>query len=203
SPFVDWRLEATSSGKLSDIGAQPDRYRTANIRGDGERWVSIDYGGDGSLAVESEPTINADDREAVPVLEIVGTIDPMSALTQALMLAKEGTVCPPTMRIFDGRRRYDLHTEPMARKVFPGSRTAPFAGPALGCRIELERIAGFKEIDDSDENALSSNIEMWLSPVLGNDVWVPVRLLLRGALGRMLVHLKKAELGDGTVMFGN
>lgn len=203
SAFTDWRLEAASWGKLPDVGAQPDRFRTANFRGDVARWVTIDYGEDGPLAVRSEPTLDADERDAVSVLEIAGTIDPMSALTQALMLAKEGSVCPPSMRIFDGRRRYDLRAEPMAQKVFEASRTAPFSGPAFGCRVGLERIAGFKEFESRRESALATNIEMWMSAVLGNGVSVPVRLVLPGKRSRMMVHLKKAELADGTVVFGD
>ncbi len=203
SAFVDWRLEATSDGRLADDGAKPTRYRTANFRGDEARSVVIDYGEDGPRDVRSQPAIADEDREAVPVAEIAGTIDPMSALTQALMLAKDGTVCPTFVRIFDGRRRYDLHTEPLGRKVFDGSRVAPYEGPALGCGIRLERIAGFKPFEGREDHAMSSDIEMWMSAVLGDDVWVPVRVVFRGERGLMIVHLKKAELDDGTVVFGD
>lgn len=202
SAFVGWRLEAASLGHLSAVGAQPESHHMANFRGDKARWVTIEYSDNGPLAVHSQPSVEEDDREPVPVAEIVGTIDPMSALTQALMLAKDGSVCPPLVRIFDGRRRYDLSTEPQARKVFSSSRVATFEGPALGCRVNFKRIAGFKMLEGSSDDFLSADIEMWMSAVLGNDVWVPVRLAMRSGPGSMIVHLKKAELADGTVMLG-
>ncbi len=198
SAFVGWRLEATSRGQLSDAGVQPEIHRTANFRGDKARRLTIDYGDDGTLAVRRQPSVEEDDREPVPVTEIAGTIDPMSALTQALMLAKDGSVCPPLIRIFDGRRRYDLKTEPLAEKIFTRSRVATYEGPALGCRITFEKIAGFKEPENSDDDL--ATIELWMSDLLGNGVWVPVRLAMER--GRMMVHLKKAELADGTLVFG-
>ena len=202
SAFVGWRLEATSRGQLSDAGVQPEIHRTANFRGDKARRLTIDYGDDGTLVVRRQPSVEEDDREPVPVTEIAGTIDPMSALTQALMLAKDGSVCPPSIRIFDGRRRYDLNTEPLGEKMFTRSRVAAFEGPALGCRVNFKRIAGFKVHEGSNDGVLSADIEMWMSAVLGNGVWVPVRLVMGNERGRMIVHLKKAELADGRVMFG-
>lgn len=197
--FVDWHLEAESAGLVDGDKMRPEIHKAANERRDKQRWVEVTYGVDGPVAVRSQPPTSDEDRPAVTEDLLAGTIDPVSALMNALAGTVRGEQCPAPMAVFDGRRRYDLVGKVLPDRTFRGSGRAPFVGTAVGCEIELTRLAGFKKSEEANRDVLTSTIRVWLADVAGDGVAVPVRLELRGPRGLILVHLQGVQGAQGEI----
>ena len=200
--FVDWRMQAESSGLIDGEKLRPASHRAANQRRDKERWVEVRYGANGPVAVESQPPASEDDRPAVPLEMQAGTIDPVSALMAALTGTVRGEACPAPMAVFDGRRRYDLVGKVLPDRTLRGSSRAPFVGTAVGCEIVLTQLAGFKSSEAANRDVLTSTISVWLADVGGDGMLVPVRLELRGPRGLVLVHLQGVRGLQGEIPIG-
>ncbi len=200
--FVDWRLEAESGGLIDGDKLQPAFHKTANERRDTQRWVEVSYGADGPVEVRSEPAVAEENRPPVPEDMQVGTVDPISALVGALVGTVRGQQCPAPMAVFDGRRRYDLVGKALPDRMFRGSSRAPYVGEAVGCEIEVTRLAGFKDSEESNRDVLTSTILVWLADVAGDGVLLPVRLELRSKRGLILVHLAGVRDAHGEVPIG-
>lgn len=111
--------------------------------------------------------------------------DPLSAMlipVEGHALAQAN--CDKTLRIFDGRRRYNLalsykRTDTM--KVAHG-----YAGPVLVCGVVLRAIAGY----DPDSLLVrylagKDDLELWFAPVAGRKVIAPIRALMPTLIGTL------------------
>ena len=92
--------------------------------------------------------------------------------------------CGRTLRIFDGRRRYDLALT--YKRVDSLPKVRGYAGRALVCNVVLHPIAGYK-VGSLLVKYLAgkSDLEMWFAPVNGVAVMAPVRALMPTLVGTM------------------
>ena len=94
--------------------------------------------------------------------------------------------CDKTLRIFDGRRRYDLA---LSYKRIDSVKISGYAGKALVCNVVLHPIAGYK-VDSLLVRYLAgkTDLEMWFAPVAGVAVMAPVRALMPTLIGTMDIN---------------
>lgn len=133
------------------------------------------------------------DQNRVPITAAARTnvVDPLSA---GLMLASApGDVlnpesCNRTLPIFDARFRYDvvlsyLRTENAPKKV------NGYTGPVLVCQARYVPIAGHRT-DRPQVQQLANNRELfvWLAPVAGTRVLVPIKVSIATSIGTMIVE---------------
>jgi hypothetical protein len=92
--------------------------------------------------------------------------------------------CGRTLRIYDGRRRYDLALT--YKRVDRLIKMRGYSGRALVCNVVLHPIAGYK-VGSLLVKYLAgkSDLEMWFAPVNGVAVMAPVRALMPTLIGTM------------------
>jgi len=200
--FYDWRLEAESEGMVSQDGAvEAVAHRTTSFWRGGDRSVTIDYAEGAVAEVEVRPPPDEDDREAVPEAELADVVDPMSAIVGLLLRAKRDGLCVPEQRIFDGRRRYNALLADVPAVELDAAGYSAYRGPAQGCALSFERIAGF--LNEPRRRVKTDRIVVWVAPVYAGGPPVPVRLEADSSVGALRVHLTRARNGQGELVLGD
>ena len=73
------------------------------------------------------------------------TIDPASAMLTLMETLGNTGRCDATVKVFDGKRRYNLASRHAGEVELRATKYAPYVGPATECRVGFERLAGFRE----------------------------------------------------------
>ena len=184
--LIELRRRNKSQGLFSDRQAKPTRNATTGSWAGQARSVEIKYDAGGEVRFTTSPSAEEDEREAVPPHHLPGTMDPLSALYQAILHLDKGTGCTGRSKVFDGRRRYDFQFEAM-----DGGRTdGPFyAGPASICRLRHIPISGFSRRTWLPRLTRPEWTDIWLAKLRDDLPPVPVRLQADAGLGAMVAHL--------------
>lgn len=198
--FFPFKLSARSQG-MSEPGSreslQPDQYDVRSQWRDQDRLVAIRYEDAAKPKIEVLPPAEDDDRDPVPMEQIVGTVDPVSAALALLEQTAAQGRCQGEIPVFDGRRRYNMVVRHIGPTVVSPSDYSPYAGPAVECRAGVKRIGGFwnnAKSGDHDYNEL----RVFLAPVLEDVPPVPIRLEAKNDFVSIIIHMVDARLSDGT-----
>lgn len=133
------------------------------------------------------------DRGAPPPKDIVpvgpkllhDVIDPLSAF----LIPVEGKAlapanCGKVLKIFDGRRRYDLALS--FKRMDAVKLARGYSGPVLVCGVVLHPIAGYRPGSLLVRYlAGKDDLELWLAPIAGVSILAPVRALMPTLVGTM------------------
>jgi hypothetical protein len=152
--------------------------------------VVIDYGVGGAVVAAVEPPAEDDYREAVPIALQQETVDPLTATLNAL-----ASQCRGTVRVFDGRRRYDMELTDLGDADVPRSRGAAYAGPARHCRSEMRPIAGFWHAEPRHDER-PARLDSWVASPRPGLPPIPVYLELSNPRGTLSIHLTAAPSGS-------
>lgn len=185
-----WKSHAHTSGERSADGLKPQEHRSEGVYRGQNRLVELDYGEGGSVKVHAEPPPSNDWREAVPPDLQRDTIDPITA---TLTTMEKG--CSGVVRVFDGRRRYNLNLTDMGESVVEASSSHIYAGPARRCRAVVEALGGFW-VTDPRNSETPTTLDTWIAAPRPGLVPVPVYLELSSARGTLSIHLAKVSQGE-------
>jgi hypothetical protein len=111
--------------------------------------------------------------------------DPLSAmLIPAEQEAMAPANCHRTLKIYDGRRRYDLALS--YKRTDKVKMTRGYAGTALVCGVVLRPMGGYKP-DSLLVRYLAGkdDLEMWFAPIKGTTYLAPVKALMPTLVGTM------------------
>jgi len=99
--------------------------------------------------------------------------------------------CNRTLKIFDGRVRYDLHLVYGAKSDVTGDASS-YSGPAIICAVAYRPIAG-QRILPPEVQKFESNIEfsIWFVPVGSTGILLPHRILIQTQSGLLTVTATK------------
>jgi hypothetical protein len=119
--------------------------------------------------------------------QLEGVLDPMSgAFLTARSANPNGdlSVCDQMLPVFDGKARFDLVLKPKKRVMVQNRATTAYSGPAAICRVKFIPIAGYQP-DNPGIRLMSQTdeIEVWLMPVRGTQMYVPYRIVLPTPVG--------------------
>ncbi|KQP59906.1 hypothetical protein ASF41_09340 [Methylobacterium sp. Leaf111] len=135
------------------------------------------------------PLIDMGDRVPITPANKRGVIDPASALmmpVQGRADPMDPANCNRTLPIFDGATRFDvvLSYGETRRIAKPG-----YNGPVLVCNARYTPIAGHRP-DRPGVKFMEDNREMsvWLAPVEGTRVLLPVRIAVRTTVGTNIIE---------------
>jgi hypothetical protein len=126
-----------------------------------------------------------DDRVPVSPSLLHDVIDPLSAFLipvegKALLPAN----CGKVLKIFDGRRRYDLALS--FRRMDAVKSARGYSGQVLVCGVVLRPLAGYRPSSLLVRYlAGKDDLELWLAPVSGASIIAPVRALMPTLVGTM------------------
>jgi hypothetical protein len=181
--LYDLRTTTVSSGKVTSAGPEPTTYMLSYAGGgdSGQLRMTFDTGAITALSII--PRRVRDPRE-IPVRkdQLVGALDPIAA---AFFRARSNDpngdlkVCDQTVPVFDGEWRYDLELAPKRKVPVRKQASTAYARYAVICRVRFKPISGYAPDDPNIKvMAFTDDIEVWLVPLSGTDMYVPYHLQL-------------------------
>jgi hypothetical protein len=184
-----WQAAATSEG-LIDAGAlRPLMHRSDGIYRGQRRSVTIEYDRSGAVVAAIEPPALDDYRDPVPVALQQETVDPLTATLSALASRCQGRV-----RVFDGRRRYDIELADLGDVDVERSLDTLYSGPARCCRSEMHPIAGFWNTEPRHDER-PARLDSWVATPRPGLAPLPVYLELSSPRGTLTIHLTAVDTG--------
>lgn len=201
--FYEAVIDANSVGVVAGAGLQPQKYDSNTVNEKQSQKVGLAYSASG-IELISDPPYNT---AKYPVTEEQkrGTLDPLSGLVYSLagVSVTPDKPCGETVRVFDGRRRYDVELK------FSGndkvSTDEGYSGPAVKCTVNYKQIAGFKP--NLNKGKALPTITAWLATIESSSggpvkkFVVPVKIMTDTPYGVALAHARKITI-DGTQKSG-
>jgi hypothetical protein len=196
--FYEAVIDANSVGVVAGQGLQPTKYNSNTVNEKMSQKVDLTYSNAG-IELFAEPAYNTE-RYPVTVDQKRGTLDPLSGIVHALSGVSRSTSkpCGDTVRIFDGRRRYDIELKFQGQDKLNSAEG--YSGPAIRCTVTYKQIAGFKP--NINKGRALPTITTWfavLESSSGGPVksfHVPVKIMTETPYGIALGHARKITV-DG------
>lgn len=184
---------ASSSGTLVGTRVVPGGFSAMGKSGSSERTVRMGVSGGNVVGISIEPPFEPrPDRVPLTDANKRGIIDPLSGLvTVATSQSKldEAQNCNRTIPVFDGTQRFNIllsYAETRAVEK-PG-----YSGKVLVCNVRYVPIAGHRTERPSVKfMAENRDISVWLAPVAGTRVLVPLRISVRTQVGTSVIEADK------------
>jgi hypothetical protein len=168
----------TSYGETIVYGSRVDDVRMALAGGN-----VTDYAVDPPLPPIPDriPVTDADRR---------GVFDPMTSMLNRVAGAGDPVspeACNRKVAVFDGRVRYDLHSEFKRMETVKADRG--YEGPAVVCAVYFTPISGYVPDRPAIKYLVTlRDAEVWLAPISGTRVVVPFRFSMPTPLGTGLLQ---------------
>jgi hypothetical protein len=125
------------------------------------------------------------DRIPVTDADRRGVFDPMTSMLNRVAGDGDPVVpdaCNRKVAVFDGRVRYDLHSEFKRMETVKAERG--YAGPAVVCAVYFTPISGYVPNRPAIKYLVElRDAEVWLAPISGTRVLVPFRFSMPTPLG--------------------
>jgi Protein of unknown function (DUF3108) len=197
SVLVKGEGAVTTHGSVTEGRLLPQSSRSEVSDEDGSYHVTLDFDAQGALVkVIDKGAPPPESRVRVTKNLLQGVADPLSAMLipfgdNAFAPAN----CDRTLRIFDGRRRYNLALS--YKRLDKVKMKRGYAGKALVCNVVLRPIAGYK-VDSLLVRYLAGkdDLEMWFAPIAGVAVMAPVRALMPTMIGTMDIRADEFAILD-------
>ena len=194
--FKTFRLESQSDGLMTWRHVEPLRFSTVYWKKERRRrWVHIEYGTNPGPEIEAVPAPRQDRRAEVPEPLRVGALDPISAALVLSDRIRRAERCEAALDVYDGRRLFRVSLGHLGSVQIGSSSGGSYRGPALKCRMHMEKVAGFNH-KELKTGRYPETMTVLLAQVVPGGPWLPIRLEADHALGRMVVRLVSIE-GQG------
>jgi hypothetical protein len=197
--ILDWKMSAYSRGALADDRLMPASATTDSLWSGDKRMTRLDYGKDGSVSVAQVPPPDGDDRNPVPDALKRGTVDISSALLGTLEAVGRTGSCDRRVKVYDGRRRYDLVFENAGKAMLGPDTESVYHGEALVCRLWIDPKAGFRKLRSRMDWATGDYAKIYVAKVFAEGPPVPVALEYGTTLGQLRAYLTDARFSDGAL----
>jgi hypothetical protein len=196
--FYEAIIDATSVGTVAGSALTPKKYNSNTVNEKQSQRVDLTYTAAG-IQLDAEPAYNTS-RFPVSEDQKRGTLDPLSGLVYSLSGVSHSAAkpCGDTVRVFDGRRRYDIDLKPAGQDKL--KTDGGYSGPAQKCTITYKQLAGFKP--NLNKGRALPTITVWFAAMesaSGGPVktfMVPVKMMTETPYGVALAHARKITI-DG------
>ena len=196
--FYESVIDASSVGTVAGNAVHPQKYDSSYNGEKSDQRVSLAYAANG-IQLFSDPPYDVN-RFPVSDEQKVGTVDPLSGIVYALagISVTPQKRCGDTVRVFDGRRRYDVELKYIGTDKV--SSSGGYSGDTIKCEMQYKQVAGFKP-NLNNGNALPI-ITVWFATFQTKDggpvksFIVPVQLLAETPFGAAIAHARKITI-DG------
>jgi hypothetical protein len=196
--FYEAVIDATSVGNVAGHALKPAKYDSNTNNEKQNQKVGLTYTAAG-IQLSSDPPYNTD-RFPVTPEQKQGTLDPLSGLVYALsgVSHSEAKPCGETVRVFDGRRRYDIELNYVGQDKV--KTDGGYSGPAVKCTVVYKQIAGFKP--NLNKGKSIPVITTWFAAMESSSggpvkkFMVPVKIMTDTPYGVALAHARKITV-DG------
>jgi hypothetical protein len=193
------RGQANAAGTLAGARPQPQSYAVTSRSSKEQRTVRVGLAAGNVAAVEIVPPIEPKpDTVPVTAAHKRGVIDPVSAIVMPFLGRGEPTDagnCDRTVPVFDGAARFNIVLSYAETKQLekPG-----YKGPVLVCNVRYVPVAGHRA-EHPGTKFMEDNREMsvWLAPVEGTRVLVPIRIAVATQIGSSVIEASRWSLEGG------
>ena len=201
--FYEAVIDASSNGTVAGGGLQPVKYNSNTNNEKQNQKVDLSYTGSG-IDLFADPAYNTE-RFPVSADQKRGTLDPLSGIVFALSAVSQSSSkpCGDTVRVFDGRRRYDIELKYEGQDKLKSD--GGYSGPAIKCTVTYKQLAGFKP--NLNKGKTLPVITAWFASfdsTTGGPVKkfvVPVKIMTDTPYGVALGHARKITV-DGNQKSG-
>jgi hypothetical protein len=195
--ILDWSMSANSSGKMVGRKIVPVKAgHDSRWRGK-QRRIRLRYSKGVAPTVVSVPPATSDDRRVVRPEDRLGARDLAGGILATLLAVGGADSCSHTEPVFDGRRRFDIVFDEVARDRLKPSDYSPFGGMALRCTLTIKRIAGFRLRQSRYRWMSGGKATVWIGRVFAGAPPVMVRMEMETAFGPLRAHLSGAARHPG------
>lgn len=194
--MFEWIAVGTSEGVKKQGGIVPVQHTHDSRWNDKKRTANIDFKPNGTVSFEATGKKKRNPKKYL-LLDpdtVHNSLDPLSAIMTVGNWLSQGRKCAGEVPVFDGRRRYNVRLFEKPAKFFRLSEYSAFNGMAQGCRVEVEKIGGFKR-ELSDFEKMQREVVIWVAAPLQGGPYVPVRMQVKTDLGHMELHLDRIKRG--------
>lgn len=198
---ADVRMALTSTGSMRSGSLAPATYATTSGNSQETRTVRMALAGGNVKAVDiSPPWEDRDGRVPVTESHRRNVLDPTSAFIMAVPNGQPlvgPSACNRRIPVYDGFVRFDITL------MYTGTRTVSipgYSGPVSVCAARYTPIAGHKR-DSRSTRFMAENrqIQVWLAPVEGAHVVVPLRVELMTLAGEALIEAVEFSVEPSSV----
>ncbi len=196
--LFSWRGRAETEGERRQEGRRPLVHQHEGTWNESTRWTRVDWNGAAPPRTEARPP--PDPEQVTPVAEaaVRGTRDPLTVILSVLdRLAATGR-CEAEAKVWDGRRRYDITLTHLGEDTLIADRPWTYAGSAIGCALDFERIGGFwrDRPDDRDGNETAALRRVIWAAEIAPGRWALVRAEVETRYGTVVGRLLLEERED-------
>lgn len=192
--FSGARGSGASHGTMGVAGPVPTSYVATIVDDHHVDEVRIALTGGNVTEFSAEPPL-LPLPERIPVTDADrrGVVDPMTSALSRVGGSGDPVspaACQRKVAVFDGRVRYDLHSE--FKRIETVKAERGYEGPAVVCALYFKPISGYVP----DRAAVRYLIELrdaevWLAPIAGTRVLVPFRVVMPTPLGPGILQAKQ------------
>jgi len=192
---INWRGLTRSSGQLSSSAPHPRGYifsfKSSNKGGS----VKIGFGESGVTSVSAVPTLPVKAGE-VPLKRphLQGDVlDPLSAV-MALTRTGSSNPCGRTLKVFDGKQRFDLGLTYRGKEAIDSAAVRGAASFAYVCGVRYNPIAGYKPSAEVERLKSSGALEVALRPVPSANLFIPHEIRISTIAGPVRLTAQRVDI---------
>lgn len=182
--------EVRLNGQIRDGQHQPLQLFSGSTGKRGVWTAETRWQADGQLiGTERDPELDLEEVFPLDEETLDGTIDPYSAMLNALTALKETGSCAGVWALYDGRRRTDMHLHDMGETTLKSDRPWAYAGKVHICGVDTKPLGGHMRESrwrSADEDP--SRVKVYIAQ-FAPDLLIPVRIEIDGFLGDVIVRL--------------
>ena len=198
--FVDFRGETTSSGVVVSGGLAPLRHEITYSTQSRDFVTNMSFSRGNVSEFKAEPPLPPkSSRVAVTRSHLNNVIDPISALSIRVQGARGDTdarVCNRTLRIFDGRERYDLTLSHSGHEQIS---IQGYQGNVVRCNVRYRPVSGHRTDNDFVNDVASrDDVQAWFVRVPNSDFFIFYRANIPSGMGTIDITASALNLGDQT-----
>ncbi len=192
----DSRAVLAGAGHIVGPSVIPTSYNLSTNEDGFATHVRIGMSDRSVVNVDAEPPVHPDpDRIPVTAANKKNVLDPVGAFMIALDRPDNvKSACDRTLSIFDGWQRFDVALTYKETKNFTGGFRG-YKGTVIACKARFVPIAGHrKNGEDVSFLAKNSKLEVWLAPIKGTNLMVPVTFVIGTEYGDLIVRERSFQI---------
>lgn len=182
---------ASVDGVLQGGQAQPRTFQHRNLSG---RAVRVTWGGGqvNTYATPAYPNMGSPPASQAQRLEAT---DPLTQAVRISLTAEGRSPCGQTIRIFDGKQRYDLVVSAGSGRAADSRERRIGLTDAVGCTLQYREVAGFRaKPPDQRNQGIRGAVRVGFGRLGQGGPWVLSSLRAPTMLGDAVVELREAQV---------
>ena len=181
--FWDGHWDLGAEGAVDGTDVKPQRYVFVSSENKKTKTRLMSWDKSGMPKTRNDPP---EGKVDVLPSQQRNTQDPISALL--VPVAGTDNPCDRTIRVFDGKRRYDVKlTKDEETRIT--TRNHGYSGPAIVCKASFAPKTGVERKKFTQMLERDRRTEVWLAPLEKGRYYLPVKLVMQTPIGGAVLEL--------------